>query len=77
MTRGDWAWLVLAGGVAAYEVTCDPKDLLSAAADGWIEKHPVLARLGIVTVGTLLTAHVGNLWRNPKLDPIAYAFWSR
>lgn len=77
MTRGDWAWVALTGGIIAYEVTCEPSELLSAAADRWVAKRPILARLGIVAVGTLLTAHVANLWPNPKFDPVAYAFWSR
>jgi len=77
VTPAGKAWLALAGGIIAWEATCDRDQLLSAEADRWIAKRPILARLGIVTVGTLLTAHVANLWPNQRLDPIAYAFWSR
>lgn len=81
MKRGNKAWLALAGGILAYEgyqAAAGPEHLLSSAADDWIAKRPVLARVAIVSVGTILTIHVGNLIPQPtNWDPISMGFWQR
>ena len=71
-------WLFLVGDIVVWELTCDPGELLSEEADRWIAKHPVLARVAIVTVGILLSLHLANLV-DPNVDPISPSFvvWQR
>jgi len=59
------AWALLAAFVIVYNLTSEEGGTLSEHADGWITRHPVLARAGIL----LVAAHVANLL-NPRWDPI-------
>lgn len=70
-------WLALTVDILAYETEhWSDGELLSQACDGWIEKHPVLARGVIVSVGLLLTAHLANLL-NDRHDALSLMFWRR
>lgn len=71
-------WLSLVADVVAYEVTCGPDELLSVECDRWIAKYPIMARVGIVAAGAILTAHLANIVPQPeRYDVMAKAFWAR
>ena len=65
MRAGDRAWLVLSVGVVAWELRCPEGELLSEAADRWVEHHPWLVR----AIAFALAAHVSNSV-DPRLDVI-------
>ena len=65
MRAGDRAWTVMAVGIAAYEWWADDDELLSAAADRWMVRHPWAVRLGVLIVAS----HVANIAPKP-IDPI-------
>lgn len=70
MKPADRAWIVLAGGVFAYEAAAalTKWELLSEAVDRYRAKHPVIT-LGVIC---LLAAHLSRaIPRN--LDPIHQA----
>lgn len=70
-------WLAIATDIALYEVDhASDGELLSEFCDRWIDRHPRGARLGIVSVGTLLTLHLANLLP-PGFDVISQQFWQR
>jgi len=70
-------WVAIAADILAYEAEhIHDGELLSQACDRWIEAHPVAARICIIAVGTLLTAHLANLI-DPQYDPVAIRFWRR
>jgi hypothetical protein len=62
---GDWAWLVLFSGVAAYEAFSPPGELMSEAADRARATHPILTDLAIVYVA----AHLLRRWPS-RVDPL-------
>jgi len=64
MTPGR-ALACIAVFVLAYNLTSRPGGTLSEHADGWVRRHPVLARAGILAVAL----HVANLLP-AKWDPI-------
>lgn len=67
MKHGDWAWLTLAAGVAAYEAYAALHDaeLLSEACDRYRHRHPVLT----LTMIFYLAAHLSRAL--PKqFDPL-------
>lgn len=75
--RSHRKWLALAVDILAYETEhWRDGDLLSEACDGWIEAHPILARVLIVSAGTLVTAHLANLLRD-DFDALSQVFWRR
>ena len=75
--RAQRKWLALAVDLLGYEVEhWRDGDLLSEACDGWIEQHPVVARVVIVSGGLLLTAHLANLLRDEH-DLLSMFFWRR
>ena len=63
-------------GIVAYEVQ-HSKDgnLLSEQCDRWVEKRPVLARMAIGTIGSVLVLHLANLIP-VKYDPMHYQLWA-
>jgi hypothetical protein len=67
MRPADRAWLVLATGVVAYEISAD--DLLSYAADRWMLKHPWLTRAAIASVALHLCNAIPE-----RCDPLHYLF---
>lgn len=48
--------------------------LLSEECDRWIEKHPIAARMVIVSAGTIVTLHLANLL-DPSFDPMSKRVW--
>lgn len=69
-------WLAIAVDIVAWEVTCGEENLLSAECDRQIAKRPVLARVVIVGVGAILTAHLANVI-DPRFDIVSPSFWAR
>ncbi len=69
MRAGDRAWIILGCGVVAWELRCPEGELLSEAADRWVEHHPWLVR----AVAFMLAAHVSNSV-NPRYDLIHQLF---
>ena len=65
MSTGDRAWLALAAGVIAYELSCPPGQLLSQRVDDYRARHPVLT-IGLVTY---LAAHLTRVWPR-RADPL-------
>ncbi len=55
LQSADIAWLVIGGGVIAYELTAD--DLLSEATERYYGAHPILTRIVILAVA----AHLGGV----------------
>lgn len=61
--------------IVSYEVRhSNDGFLLSEEADRWIEKHPIAARVAIVSTGALLTLHLANLLA-PEFDPLGKTVW--
>ena len=80
MTPAGKAWLVLAGGIIAWECSVDRSQLLSAEADRLIEKYPIGARIGILLAGSALTSHLANLHSRPDLSDVIssdFFLWRR
>ncbi|WP_443892541.1 DUF7427 family protein, partial [Mycobacteroides abscessus] len=46
----DWAWITMAAGIVAYEITCPPGELLSDATTRYGQSHMFLssAVIGVV-----------------------------
>lgn len=65
MRAGDRAWIILGVGVVAYEVSAAEGELMSEAADRWLEHHPWLVRAAVF----LLAAHIANAL-DPRYDPV-------
>lgn len=64
MRCSDWGWLALLAGVAVYEFTAPPDELLSHGADRYVEAHPWLVRsLVVVTAAHLI--NVLPKWADP------------
>lgn len=66
---GRQAWLLMALGIIAFEVSCDDDELLSVICDSWIKDHPILTRSVIIA----LAMHLGNGLPN-RLDPVHLGF---
>lgn len=71
MRHGDWAWLVLAGGVCAYEAYAGlrQRELLSCAMDRYIDAHPLITRATVAAV----SLHISNIIPE-KFDVVHVAF---
>lgn len=67
MRPADRAWIVLGASVLAYEIVAD--DLLSMAADRWMERHPWLTRVAIAAVAMHLCNAIPE-----RLDPLHWLF---
>lgn len=65
MRAGDRAWIILGVGVVAYEASAADGELMSEAADRWLEHHPWLVRAAVF----LLAAHVANAL-DPRVDVV-------
>ena len=65
MQASDKAWLVLAGGVIAWDSLCADGQTLSDGADHYMLRHPWLTR----GIAFALAAHVCNLWPD-RYDPV-------
>lgn len=65
MRASDRAWIILAAGIATYEVVAQPDELLSEAVDRYLEARPWFTRLLVAVV----SAHLLNLIP-PKIDPL-------
>ena len=65
MTPAARAWVVLAAGVATYDVFCPEGQTMSEGADRGLQKHPWLVRIAI----GLVAVHVANAVP-AKGDPI-------
>lgn len=78
MTDAGLKWIQIAFDVIDYEMQHSNGDgqLLSEAADRWIAKHPVAARVCIVSVGALLTLHLANLI-DKDYDVVSRTFWRK
>lgn len=75
---GARAWIATALGIAVYEFFAPDEELMSEAADRWIERQPIIARVTILTIGFLITAHVSNSIPRPEvLDVMSQHFWTR
>jgi hypothetical protein len=61
----DRAWITLAVGVVAWDVLCEPGEMLSEASARYAKKHPVVAYAVIGSVAAHLTARIP-----PWVDPI-------
>lgn len=68
LRQADKAWLGITAGVSVYELFCKREELLSEGYDRYIDKHPVITRVGTLAVA----AHLCNLIPN-KYDPIHQA----
>jgi len=65
MRPGDKAWIALAAGVVAWDVSCLEGEMLSEASHRYAKHHPVLAAVVVFSVAS----HLIN--RLPKsVDPI-------
>jgi hypothetical protein len=69
MQPADRAWLTLAVGVIAWDVTCCEGDTLSEACDRYMLHHPWIVR----GLAFALAAHVCNLVP-PRFDVIHGSF---
>lgn len=69
MRPADRAWLVLAGGVVAYDLAAAPGETLSEGVDRYLLSHRWLTR----GIAFMVTLHVCNLWP-VKLDPLHLLF---
>jgi len=69
MRPGDKAWLVLAGGILVWDMIAPPGELLSEAADRYLETHPILTRAVIAVVAL----HLANILP-PRIDPVHQCF---
>ena len=69
MTDADRAWIALATGVLAYEITARPGMTLSEGADVYMLRHPWITR----AVAFSLAAHVCNLVK-PEWDLLHLLF---
>lgn len=67
LKQGDYGWLALAAGIAAFEVCSD--ELLSEACDRYLLRRPWMTRAAIF----LTAAHLANLLP-PAADPYARLF---
>lgn len=68
MKPGDYAWITLAVGVAAYELAAaldDGGELLSEACDRYRTNHPVITYGGII----YLAGHLTRIWPQ-RIDPL-------
>lgn len=81
MSAASAKWMAIAADIIAYEVSVNtPDDLLSSEADRWIERYPILARVGIIAVSAILTAHLANLHAQPSRTDIVsteFFLWRR
>lgn len=68
-------WAEIITDIVAYEMHhANDGELLSEACDRWVERHPVAARVCIISGGLLLTAHLANLI-HPHYDPVSMRFF--
>jgi len=65
MRTADKAWIVLAGGVLAYELASPRGELLSEGVDRYRQRHPILTHLIIA----YLAGHLTRRWPQP-IDPL-------
>lgn len=65
MRHADYAWITLAVGVIAYEITAPPQQLLSEAMDRYRERHPYAAGLAVIYVAS----HLLRVWPT-RIDPL-------
>ena len=63
---GDKAWLALVAGVAAWDILCDPDELLSVASRRYREARPILWPAVVIYVA----GHLCHFWPE-KLDPLS------
>lgn len=68
MRAADYAWVGIAVGVAAYELSAAMTEweLLSEAADRYRQRHPVATYAAIV----YLAGHLARLWPR-RIDPLS------
>lgn len=71
METGDYAWLALAAGVAAYDVRCPRGQMLSERSASYSERHRVLWTTTVV----YFAGHLLHVWGpNDPLTRLAKAF---
>lgn len=68
MRQSTKGWLGVLGGVVAYEIFCEPGELLSERVDEWLE-HPV-KRLGVYALVGLTALHLLNYLEHEPLQKI-------
>ena len=74
LTPASRAWAVLAAGIISWEVFAPPEQLLSDEASRLVKSHPTGARIAIICIGALLTAHLADLIDDTQ-DPVSPNFW--
>lgn len=61
MNSATVKWISLFSDILTWELEhSSDGNLLSEAADRFIEKHPVLGRVLIIAAGSIITAHLSN-----------------
>lgn len=68
MKSGDYAWIALAAGVAAYELGAAlhrDGELLSEACDRYRRRHPVIT----YTTIAYFAGHLARVWPH-RIDPL-------
>jgi hypothetical protein len=63
--HADIAWIALAAGIAIYEASCPPGQLLSEAVDRYRSRHPFITN-GVIFY---LSMHLLRQWPR-RLDPL-------
>ena len=65
MKAADWAWLVLATAIVAYEAASPPGELLSEGIDRYRKHHPILTDAAIIYIAAHLLRRIP-----PRADPL-------
>ncbi len=71
MKPGDYAWITLAVGVAAYEIGAAlhrDGELLSEACDRYRSRHPAIINTAVI----YLAGHLTRIWPR-RIDPLSAA----
>ena len=74
LTPASRAWAALVVGIVSWEVFAPPEQLLSDEASRLVKSHPIGARVAIICIGALLTAHLADLV-DDSCDPVSPNFW--
>ena len=72
--RARYKWLLLAVDIVEWELTCGQGELLSDECHRVVDSHPAAARLVIIVVGSILTAHLSRTVPK-RFDLMSRSFW--
>jgi hypothetical protein len=64
MRPSDRAWIALAVSVVAWDMACEPGEMLSEASARYAKSHPIVAYAVIGSVAAHLTARIPK-WVDP------------